>query len=79
MSEPAPTPNADVVYTFYVVIAHPREARLLMVPEGEKWALPSYTPEERFFTMTGPLNKAVKQALGVDVTVLRCARYDADR
>jgi hypothetical protein len=79
MSEPVPNPNTEIAYTFYVVVPHPREPRLLLLPAGEQWALPHFTPKERFFTMTGPLNEAAKQALGVDVTVLRCARYDADR
>ncbi|MEO7021556.1 MAG: GNAT family N-acetyltransferase [Ktedonobacteraceae bacterium] len=49
----------------YALIAHSQSAHLLLLQEGDTWTLPHHTADGAAAT-----NRAIKQALGLEVTIL---------
>ncbi len=83
MSEPSTPEKPQLRRTFHAVIPHydPAASSILICPqpEGDGWVLPSYEPEDGFFALVEPLNKGIKELLGVDVITLRCLKFEVDR
>ena len=59
----------------------PAELSILLCPgpQGDGWTLPSYEPEDGFFAVVGPLNRGLKEQLGIDVIALRCLKFETDQ
>ncbi len=61
------------VSNFYAIIPHPSLPRFLMLSESEGWSLPSVQWNEfKELNDVNPLQKALHQNLGINVTVLCC-------
>lgn len=71
----APAPQNN----FYALIPHCVESGCLLLPGEDGWVLPAYHPEDRYTAQVGPLNSYLREHLGADVTVLRCAHLEVDR
>jgi aminoglycoside phosphotransferase (APT) family kinase protein len=70
--------NPDVTFTYYLLIPHPHEFRLLLAKEGKRWTLPFFCPEEHHFGVVAHINQHVWQGLGLYVATLRCVLTDYD-
>ncbi len=70
--------NSDVTFTYYLLIPHADEFRLLLAKEGRRWTLPFFHPDEHHFGVVGHINQHVWQSLGLYVATLRCALTDYD-
>ncbi|HEX9990383.1 MAG TPA: aminoglycoside phosphotransferase family protein [Chloroflexia bacterium] len=79
MSENPVYHDPDLTYIFHLIIPHVSEAMVLMAQEGDSWSLPSFHPQEHYFSMVGHINQEVKRQLGIDATVLRCAKVVRDK
>ncbi len=66
-------------YEYFVIIPHPREARILLLSSPGGWTLPRFAPKEFHFSMVDHINRAVKEQLDLDVTVMRCVSDDFDQ
>jgi hypothetical protein len=59
------------------VIPHDAEPRVLLLPTSAGWELPTWEQTERHFWQdVGPVNRAVRQRLGLTVRTLRCLAVD---
>jgi hypothetical protein len=64
--------NDANLHRYSFVVSHPREARLLLLPTDDGWALPSLEYGGDWFAEdVGALGRLVLDRLGADVTVLR--------
>jgi predicted transcriptional regulator len=64
---------------FHAIIPHSTELNILLRLVGDGWALPSHEAEHAFFPVVGPLNKGIKEQLGITVIMLRCLKLVVDR
>lgn len=69
-----------ITSTYYAAIAHPREPRLLLLPDPSGWRLPGFSLDgRRFWQEVSHVNSGVRQAVGAEVTTLRCLAIDYQR
>ncbi len=67
MSPPTPWNKA-----LYALLPHPHEPRLWLLPSEQGWALPYAAPVEPFWlAQVAPVNRAFREAHGLDVHTLR--------
>jgi hypothetical protein len=64
-------------FTFHLVIPDPANADVLLVADGNGWALPRVSSPER--TVVGAVVAEVKEQLGLDVVLLRGALLEQGR
>jgi aminoglycoside phosphotransferase (APT) family kinase protein len=83
MSDAVVAEKPKLQRAFHAIIPHfdPAEGSILVCPgpQGEGWALPDYEPEDGFFPVVGPLNRGMKEQLGIEVITLRCLKFEVDR
>ncbi len=65
--------HSSVTYEYSLLIRHPAEERLLLLPKGDGWTLPWFRHKERhFWQEVAHINAAVMEMLGLRATTLRC-------
>ncbi len=65
--------HSSVTYEYSLLIRHPAEERLLLLPKGDGWALPWFRHKQRhFWQEVAHINAAVMEMLGLRATTLRC-------
>jgi hypothetical protein len=72
----SPTP---VRYDCYTIIPHPSEPHILLLREEDGWTLPHFEPEDRDTSSVGHIGAALREQLGLDVTVLRLVEFQRSR
>lgn len=66
-------------YRYHVIIAHPREARVLVMDGPDGLHLPSFTRDEfALWSDVRPVNRAMAERFGCRFAVIRCLRIDAE-
>ena len=75
MSKAVTFHNPDLRFDYYIIVPHPRQPAVLMLPGEHGWSLPHFVSEEHHFGVIGHISKTVSSRLGLAVTVLRCV-YD---
>lgn len=64
---------------YRAIIPHASELRIVFLGDGAGWSLPYWeTTERRSFAAAEYVNNAVRDLLGVDVTMLRCLSHDSN-
>jgi len=63
----------------YIMLGHLYEPKVFMLRSNDKWTLPHFEPEEPDVIEVDHIVRMAKKLWGMDATVLRCARYFADR
>jgi hypothetical protein len=64
---------------YILVVPHPSEARVLLLPAGDGYALPRFeTDEVHFWQTVDHINQRVLAIWGLRVTTLRCLKLDTD-
>jgi aminoglycoside phosphotransferase (APT) family kinase protein len=80
MSEGSASATSKLHYYYYLMVTHPAEPRILMLPGEGGWALPCFEPEEHFHaTGVDLVNREARAQLGLEATVLRRAYAEVDR
>src|SRR5947209_6313122 len=70
MSEEAGSATPKLHHNYYLMITHPTEPRILMLPGDSGWALPHFEPEEHFHaTGVDLINREARRQLGLEATV----------
>ena len=60
--------------SFYAIIPHASEPRILAMPQDGGWSLPRFRPDgTKWLVNSYHVNQAIQRELGVNVTVLHCA------
>lgn len=62
---------------YHIILLHPTEPRILLLPEQNGWLLPSFHKEEP--THLSEIIDAMQRQLGIDAIVLYCAYHGVDR
>lgn len=62
---------------YHMMLLHPTEPRILLLPEQHGWRLPSFHKEEP--THVSEISDAMQRQLGIDAIVLYCASQYVDR
>jgi hypothetical protein len=75
MSDPTPAP---LVREYDMLLAHPTEARVLLLPGAEGWHLPARRTEENNLFGGSHIRAALAAQLGADCTVLHVAHVYVD-
>lgn len=79
MSEQQDEPKPDLQRDFYTVIAHTSEPRVLLLPGESGWTLPHFEPPAAYWSDGARTNKAMREQLGMEVTLLRTLYFWIDR
>lgn len=79
MSQITSAPPTPVRYDCYTIIPHPTEPRILLMQEEEGWTLPHFEPADRDTSSVGHIGAAMREQLGIDVTVLRLVEFQRSR
>jgi tRNA A-37 threonylcarbamoyl transferase component Bud32 len=74
----APMLQSPRQLTYYSIIPHPVEARMLMLSCEDGWVLPHFVPTIHHFGVVHHINQAMQHQLGISVTTLRCIQYHLD-
>jgi phosphotransferase family enzyme len=61
---------------YHIILLHPTEARILLLPEQNSWLLPSFHKVEP--THMSEIIDAMQRQLGIDSIVLYCAHHHID-
>ena len=72
--------HTSVTYEYSLLIRHPGDERLLLLPKGDGWTLPWLRHKRRqFWQEVAHINAGVMEMLGLRAITLRCldTRYDA--
>ncbi|QPC82654.1 aminoglycoside phosphotransferase family protein [Phototrophicus methaneseepsis] len=64
--------HPHLIFTYYCVVPHPDDERILLVQSGDTYSLPSFSPEEHHFGVVDHINRTMAGQYGVDGAVLRC-------
>jgi Phosphotransferase enzyme family len=65
---------------YHIILLHPMEPRILMLPGQGGWSLPHFRREERdHMNHAEPIIKAMQEQFGIHTTVLYCAYHYIDR
>ncbi len=68
---------AERTFVYRVIIPHASEPRIVLLRDAAGWSLPHWeTTERRPSAAAEYVNHAVRDLLGVDVTMLRCLPHD---
>jgi len=71
--------TSSVVYEYTLLIRHPADGGLLLLPAGEGWTLPWFRRKRRrFWQEVAHINEAVAELLNLRVATLRCLNTDYD-
>ena len=62
---------------YHIILLHPSEPHILLLPEQHGWRLPSFHKEEP--THLSEISDAMQRQLGIDAIVLYCASHRGDR
>lgn len=69
--------TAPLSYEYHVAVAHPREPRLLLLPDEDGWRLPAFGgAERRFWQDVDHVNRGLRERLALAATTLRCMAID---
>src|SRR4051794_38994499 len=79
MSEQQETPTPDLQRDFYTVITHASEPRVLLLPGEAGWTLPHFQPGPTYWSQGERTNQAMREQLGIHVTLLRTLYLSMDR
>ncbi len=70
---------AERTFVYRAIIPHASEPRIVLLRDGAGWSLPHWeSTEQRSFAAAEYVNNAVRDLLGVDVTMLRCLSHDSN-
>ncbi|MVN87992.1 hypothetical protein GO986_14640 [Deinococcus sp. HMF7620] len=60
----------------HLLVPHPTQPALLMLPTGDAWAWPQFTPTESHFGVVDHINSAAQRLFGLRVATLCCLGDD---
>lgn len=75
LSEPPLYHRAGWTYTYHLLVTHAAQA-VLMLRDGDGWALPAFHPTEHDLRAVAQIERALLQHLGLRARVIRCLAID---
>lgn len=69
-----------ITYEYHIILGSPSRVRVLLLPDADRWRLPSFTADERrYWQDVGHVRRAILERYHAEVTILRCAAIDYER
>jgi hypothetical protein len=70
--------DRDLPFYYYVMLPQASRARLRLVPDGNHWALPYFSPDTTDFRSVRHIQDWVREQYGIESVVQRCVAHRVD-
>ncbi len=70
--------DRDLPLHYFLMLSHASDARVLLVPDGNGWTLPRFTPDVTDFRSVRHINDYVRERYGLESMVQRCVAHRID-